>query len=193
MIKKGFYESLDGKEGYRSKNFKTLQLKNVDVKHGKHPLVDDLSLTIFENEVFILIGENGSGKSNVLSTMAGFQHVHSGSCTAFDVNLFKDLRFLRKTLLAYSEQDVTLLGTLTPAENIEFVCRFLGLPNIDELVKKTLIDFELLDTANISARILSPVVRKKLSLALTLISGAKVILLDTPTDGMNIAEKRTMW
>ena len=193
MIKKGIYESLDGKQGYSSKNFKTLQLNKVDVKHGKHPLVDDLSLTIFENEVFILLGENGSGKSNVLSTMAGFRHVHSGSCTAFDVNLFKDLRFLRKTLLAYSEQDVTLLGTLTPAENIEFVCRFIGLPNIDELVKKTLIDFELLDTANIITKILPTVVRKKLSLALTLISGAKVILLDTPTDGMNIAEKRTMW
>ena len=89
----------------------------------------------------MLLGENGSGKTNILHTMAGFQHVHSGSATAFGVNIFKDLRFLRKTLLAYSEQKVTLLETLTPAENIEFVCKFLGISNQEEGVKQTLMDF----------------------------------------------------
>ena len=67
--------------------------------------------------------------------MAGFQHVHSGAATAFGVNLFKDLRFLKKNLLAYSEQQVTLLGQLTPVEHIIFMCKFLGFDNIDEAVQ----------------------------------------------------------
>ena len=150
-------------------------------------------MTIFEGEVFTLIGENGTGKSSVLDTMAGLQEVESGSAIAFGVNLCRDLRFLRRTLMAYSEQDVTVLGTLTPAENIEFVCKFLGIKHHEEIVKQTLVDFELLECAHINARFISPVGLKKLSLAMTLISGAKVILLDAPTDGMNIAEKRTMW
>ena len=55
--------------------------------------------------------------------------------TAFGVNLSKDLRFLRKTLLAYSEQEVTLIDVLTPAENLDFVCKFLGIKHHDEIVK----------------------------------------------------------
>ena len=49
----------------------TLKLERVNVKHGKHALVDNLSLTIFEDEIFVIIGENGTGKTNVLKTMAG--------------------------------------------------------------------------------------------------------------------------
>ena len=143
--------------------------------------------------MFVIIGENGSGKTSVLETMAGAQHVHSGSATAFGVNLFKDLRFLRKNLLAYSEQDVTLFGTLSVSENITFMCKFLGFKNHDEIAKKALSDYDLHACAHVTANQISLMDKKKLSLAMTLISGAKVILLDAPTDGMNIAEKKIMW
>ena len=193
MIQNGTYESLANKIMFDGRHPDTLKLDRVEVKHGKHALVDDLSLTIFESEVFVFIGENGSGKTSVLQTMAGAQHVHSGSATAFGVNLFKDLRFLRKNLLAYSEQDVTVFGTLSVKENIIFMCKFLGFENEEEIAKKALADYDLHSCAHILANQISDVNKKKLSLAMTLISGAKVILLDAPTDGMNIAEKRIMW
>ena len=138
MIEEGIYESLDGKEFYDGR---FLQLDKVTVEHGHHALVDNLSLTVFEDEVFVIIGKNGCGKTAVLNTMAGEQHRPHGSATAFNVNLFKDMRFLRKNLLAYSEQEPTLLGTLTPAENIAFMCKFLGIENHKEIVKQTLADF----------------------------------------------------
>ena len=73
MIKEGTYESLQNKHAYSGKTLNTLKLEKVEVKiKKKHTLVDDLSLTIFENEVFMLLGENGTGKTNVLHTMAGF-------------------------------------------------------------------------------------------------------------------------
>ena len=113
--------------------------------------------------------------------------------TAFGVNLSKDLRFLRKTLLAYSEQEVTLIDNLTPAENIAFICKFLGIKHHEAVIKQTLKEFDLFDCAHINVKDTSAVDRKKLSLAVNLISGARVILLDAPTDGMTIGEKRAMW
>ena len=109
------------------------------------------------------------------------------------MNLFKDLRFLRKNLLAFSEQDVTVFGTLSVKENIIFMCKFLGFENQEQIAKKAMADYDLHSCAHILANQISEVNKKKLSLAMTLISGAKVILLDAPTDGMNIAEKRIMW
>lgn len=43
-----------------------LTLFGVTVEHNKHRVVDDLSLIVKKNEIFVFIGENGSGKSTVL-------------------------------------------------------------------------------------------------------------------------------
>jgi ABC-type multidrug transport system ATPase subunit len=43
-----------------------LTLVGVTVEHNKHRVVDDLSLIVKKNEIFVFIGENGSGKSTVL-------------------------------------------------------------------------------------------------------------------------------
>ena len=43
-----------------------LKLSRVNVEHGGHHLVHDLSLTVKKGETFVLIGENGSGKSAIL-------------------------------------------------------------------------------------------------------------------------------
>ena len=89
MIEAGNYESLHWVNGMRS----TLQLDKIDVKHGNHSLIDNLSLTVLEDEIMVIIGENGTGKSCVLSAMAGMVHVHSGSATAFGINMFEEIRF----------------------------------------------------------------------------------------------------
>ena len=42
-----------------------------------------MSLTVFSGETFVLIGENGAGKSALIKTIAGMQHVHSGKAFAY--------------------------------------------------------------------------------------------------------------
>ena len=71
------------------------------VEHGGHHLVDHMSLTVFEGEVMTIVGENGSGKSSLLQTISGSEHVHHGSIKAFNVDLLKHLRFQKLNFLAF--------------------------------------------------------------------------------------------
>ena len=55
--------------------------------------MDHLSLTVFKGEIMMLIGENGSGKTALLDTIAGLGHVHSGKVEAFGVDILKAVQF----------------------------------------------------------------------------------------------------
>ena len=85
-----------------------MQLSRINVEHHGHHLVHDLSLTVRAGETFVLIGENGAGKSMILQTIAGMQHVHSGEAKAFGYDLFKASRFMKDNFLTYVMQDPVL-------------------------------------------------------------------------------------
>ena len=89
MIEDGMYEAPDGFESKRN----TLQLDRVVVEHKGHHLVDHMSLTVFEGEVLVIVGQNGSRKSSLLQAIAGTLEVEHGSIKAFGVDLIKHLRF----------------------------------------------------------------------------------------------------
>ena len=74
-------------------------------------------------------------------------------------------------------------------------CIFKGYEsdNIDEEIDKTLHDFELEQIQNITAENLSAGQRRKLSIAISLIGGSKVIFLDEPSSGMDITSRRNLW
>ena len=122
-----------------------LKLHEVTVKHGKHNIVDKLSLTVKKGEIFVITGKNGSGKTTVLQTIAGLSHVHSGTATAFGIDLFKSLRFTTDNFLSYKLQEEALIDTFTPEEQIRFACKFMGLTHLDieATVLKTLTEYDL--------------------------------------------------
>ena len=70
-----------------------LQIDRLHVEHDKHHVLDHLSLTVFEGEIMMIIGENGAGKSALLDTIAGLSHVHSGSVKAYGVDILNAVHF----------------------------------------------------------------------------------------------------
>ena len=61
-VESGIYESVSDKKD----DLKSLKLENIVKKIGDKVIIDDLSLTIFKDEIFVLIGENGAGKTTTL-------------------------------------------------------------------------------------------------------------------------------
>ena len=91
MVKRGHYESLTGKE---SADCETLCLDEVSKKFGKRSVLKFASLTVFKNEIMVLIGENGAGKTMMMKSIAGCLHGLSGSLHFGSTNLAKsDIRF----------------------------------------------------------------------------------------------------
>ena len=82
---------------------------------------------------------------------------------------------------------------MTPEEHIRFLCRFGGVEDIDTVVNRTIIECDLQDCQDISAIHLNIIQKKRLMFALTLLGHTKVVLLDNPTHGMDVASKRHIW
>lgn len=78
-------ESLSGKE-----SSDRLIINKLVKKFGKKTAVNNLSLTIFKNEILVLLGHNGAGKTTTISMLTGDLKPTSGSATAFGIDLFKE-------------------------------------------------------------------------------------------------------
>ena len=134
----------------------------------KHLIIDNLSIEVKKNEIFVFIGENGSGKSVVLQTIAGLTHVHHGTATACGVDLLNSLRFTGNNFLSIVPQKEALIDNMTPEEQIRFNCRFMGITDIEYTLETILTSFNLKMCSSIITRRCSNVQRKSLSLALSL-------------------------
>ena len=100
-----------------------------------------------------------------------------------------------RTKIGICPQNDVLFDQLTIREHLEMFCIIKGCEsdNLDEEINKILHDFEIYDIQYEIAKNLSAGQRRKLSVAISLIGGSKVIFLDEPSNGMDIASKRNLW
>ena len=89
MVEEGKMESLSGKE-----STDRLIINRLVKKYGKKTAVNNLSLTLFKDEILVLLGHNGAGKTTTISMLIAQEKPTSGSATAFGIDLFKDDRNL---------------------------------------------------------------------------------------------------
>ena len=88
-----------------------------------------------------------------------------------------------------------LFDLLTPEEHLDIFCDFKGVDkkNKKEEIRKMLVDVDLFGGKETEARNLSGGNRRKLSVAIAMIGGSKIVLLDEPTAGMDLSARRKLW
>ena len=89
--------------------------------------MDDLSLSIKENEVFCLLGHNGAGKTTVLNMITGILKPTRGNAQIYGANLVEDIDAVRQSLGLCQQFDV-LYDVLTVREHLEIVCELKNVP-----------------------------------------------------------------
>ena len=87
LVEEGKMESLSGTE-----STDRLIINSLVKKYGKKTAVNNLTLTLFKDEILVLLGHNGAGKTTTISMLIGQEKPTSGSATAFGTDLFKDDR-----------------------------------------------------------------------------------------------------
>jgi ABC-type cobalamin/Fe3+-siderophores transport system ATPase subunit len=163
-----------------------LELDNVGFRYDRHkPFVRDLSLSVYDGEFIGLLGANGSGKSTILKLASGIVKPSEGSIRLWD----KDLQWYknkdRAKLLCYLPQ---LLD--------------IGIPfKVKELVSMGLYPYEILPEITVNEAIdmvglgekadtnitnLSGGERRRAFIAMTLLQGAGLVLLDEPLANLDI-------
>ena len=183
-------ESLFAQEG----RGECLKIEELSRAFGEHRAVDNLSLTMYEGQIFALLGHNGAGKTTTLDMLTGGLSKDSGEAWAYHINIFQEKPKFRKMMGICPQHDV-LFQNITVEEHLEMFSVFKGMPynKVKEAVSKILRDLELTYAKNREVHELSGGERRKLSIALAFIGDSKIILLDEPTSGLDTTARRLIW
>lgn len=97
---------------------KLLEINDMRKEFGKFTAVNDVSMKMFEGEIFALLGHNGAGKTTTISMVTGLIMPTSGSGSFRNVDLFGQMRKIRTTLGVCPQLDV-LFEDMTVREHLE--------------------------------------------------------------------------
>jgi len=175
-----------------------LLLKNVTKNFANEFFLDHINLELFEGEVHVILGENGSGKSALMKTICGLYSRDSGDIELFGKSVnFETFHEARKNGVFYQHQDNQLFENLSVAENVYFdrlatsvpLLRFFNRTRLDadcyRLFKELCIDI----SPRSCVRDLGYAQRQLLSAVKAYVSGAQIIMFDEPTSAMSEIER----
>lgn len=162
-----------------------IEIKNLTFQYKKNqPLFEDFNLTLQPGSIVGLLGKNGAGKSTLLSLIAGLIPLKKGEIAVNGFMPFqRNPNFLADVSLVPEEFGF-------PAVTIERYVNAISplYPSFDkEKLQKIMLEFEL--SSNKKLNQLSHGQRKKFLIAFTLASNCKLLILDEPTNGLDIPSK----
>ena len=166
---------------------------NKQYKNGVKAL-DNLSLRVNNGEIFSLLGLNGAGKSSLINILTTYYKPTSGKVTVLGKDLCKECGWVR-TQIACVAQHVSIDAHLSLMENMIFQSK---LYKLDKQTAKERINF-LIDTFELSEYLKYPTssysggVKRRLDIAMNMISSPKILFLDEPTVAMDVESRKVMW
>lgn len=162
-------------------------------KNGVQAL-DDLFLTVKRGEVFTLLGKNGSGKSTLINILTTFLTPTSGDVTILNKDIRKGAAEIRKQIGCVA-QSPSIDRYLSLEQNLLFQSKIYKVPmkEAKNRMKQLIKCFELETYTKYPISTYSGGVKRRLDIALSMMSHPKIIFLDEPTVGMDIQSRMAMW
>jgi lipooligosaccharide transport system ATP-binding protein len=171
-----------------------VEARGISKQFGERFAVDHLDLDVPTRACFGLLGPNGAGKTTTLRMIYGVTRATSGTIRVFGMDIGRHVRAVRSRLGVTLQQNV-LIEALSPKENLLVFGRYhlLREPELSKRAEE-LIDFlELRSHAHVPVRQLSGGFQRRLSIALSLINGPELLILDEPTTGLDPAVRLALW
>ena len=172
-----------------------IEVRNVtkEYKKGHHKALNNVSLSIRENELFGLLGINGAGKTTLINIIPGLIKKTSGKVFVAGLNVDKnrDMRKIR-SMINISPQETSVATNLTVQENLKFFEALYGVKDnkeTDEIIKR----FKLRRFLKWKVRQLSGGWQRKVSIAIALMTKSKILFFDEPTLGLDVFSRKDLW
>ncbi len=184
----------DEKESNKDKSASDtiVEMKNVKKSFGDNDVLKDINFKLTKGENLVVLGKSGTGKSVLIKCIVNLIAHDSGDLVVFGKNISelsdKELNEVRGKI-GFLFQSGALYDSMTVRENLEFPilrnARSTPKEEIDERVEEVLANVGLEDTAEKMPSELSGGMRKRISLARTLILKPELMLYDEPTTGLD--------
>ena len=160
-----------------------LKLNNVTKIYNRKKVVDNLSLMLFEGEIFGFIGPNGAGKSTTIKMICGLTSISSGSIFINGYSIDKNFKKAISNVGAVVEYP-QLYPYLSGKANLKLFAKFYGknakmrIPNIIKILKME----EFIDK-KVSTYSLG--MKQRLGIAQAMLNKPRLLILDEPTNGLD--------
>lgn len=171
-----------------------VEAKKLTKKYKTKVAVDGINFKVESGELFALLGVNGAGKTTTIRMLSCLSTPTDGEAFVNVHNCVEEASLV-KTEIGISTQDTAVAENLTVRENLEFIARVYGFDKekvkarTEEMIKL----FKMSEVENSRAKTLSGGWKRKLSIAMALISEPKVLFLDEPTLGLDVLARRELW
>ncbi len=185
---------------FRIKSFKRkksiLRLEKISLKFGRKMILDNLDLQLNNGQILGLLGPNGVGKSTIFNLITGLISPDYGSIFINSelVNKYPIYQRTIKFKIGFVPQHGGFFHDLTVFENLKAIAE-IAIDNVsfrNEKIDLLISKFELDAVRDIKANLLSGGQKKKLVIAIALISDPKILLLDEPFAALDVLTIKTL-
>ncbi len=172
----------------------TIEIDELTKSFGSVRVLTGLDLAVEEGSVFALLGPNGAGKTTTVRILSTLLKADSGDARVAGFDVARDPDEVRRAL-SLTGQYAAVDEVLTARENLRLMARLRHLPRterrhrVDELIER----FGLGEASDRRVGSFSGGMKRRLDLAMSLVSQPKVIVLDEPTTGLDPRSRRDVW
>ncbi|KAG1688669.1 hypothetical protein DVH05_027488 [Phytophthora capsici] len=192
------FEPVTADQREQERNGEALTVKRLrkvfQVPGGEKIAVKGLDVTMYKDQITCLLGHNGAGKTTLISMLTGMTAPSSGNATYRGMSINEDMDEMRQSLGICFQHDV-LFPELTVQEHLQFFGQIKGYANeeLQAVVDKQIREVGLTEKRNSKPNDLSGGMKRKLSVAISLLGDSSLVFLDEPTSGMDPYSRRSTW
>jgi len=161
-------------------------------RYGDLTALAGVSLSIEACEIFALLGPNGAGKTTWISIVCGLVRATAGRARVMGHDVVRDPIAARK-LVGLVPQEVNFDPFFTPREVLSFQMGYYGQPPDPARIDEVLRALDLHGKADTNTRALSGGMKRRLLIGKALVHRPRVVFLDEPTAGVDVALRRDLW
>ena len=171
-----------------------VRARGLTKRFGSFVAVDGIDFDLFRGEAFGFLGPNGAGKSSTMRMLGCVSPPTLGDLTILGGDPIRDGAAIRARLGVVPQED-TLDSELTVRENLLVYGRYFGLPRklINERTDQLLDFVQLTERAGDQVDPLSGGMKRRLTIARSLINDPDILILDEPTTGLDPQARHVVW
>jgi ABC-2 type transport system ATP-binding protein len=176
-------------QGVQAQDDDAIVVDNFTKSYGSNRVVDHLTFTVHQGEVFALLGPNGAGKTTTIETLEGYRTPDQGNLRVLGLDPIRNSQVLKSQIGVMLQQDGLYPG-LTAHEVLHLFASYYRQPqDIDSLLERV----GLGSAAKTRCRRLSGGQKRRLALAVALVGNPALVFLDEPTSAMDPQARLATW
>ena len=168
-----------------------LEAVSLTKKYGDFTAVNNLDFNVVEGEIFGFLGPNGAGKTTTINMLTGLARVTSGSVYLSGIDYTRDTKKAQR-FMGIVPDESNLYEEMDGFHNLTFCAALYGMEKRirEERAKRLLHQFGMAGVGNRPFKAYSKGMKRKLTIAAGIIHEPKILFLDEPTTGIDVASAR---